>query len=766
VAVRRLTEQSNVDFFGLKIPAAASLDATPFWTSTPVSGFTQATLRGKIITERTSERNQALVRVHFLDVAGNLLSEPYAGTTQSEQVGPYIYLPSQEVDNSFSLEIPIPPVAAELRLGFQSWGNTKAVAFEETPTLQLSRPKNLMNHLRVAGVATVDGRPPNSWLFDNALVDQWLRYWASTNGLTSSSDPMAWLNLDREVELLPSANHGVLVSEGFYNALASGELKLSGFGPYRIPSSPNWSDDPFGSKSWRQRYQSIYWLAEFAAVLPEAEAEQNVNAILNSWFGKNSWPWSQDRFAWDDHTIAMRVEGMINLIHGRGDKPESMTFTSAVPGLDPQLPRELDQRKRIASQLIVDGLLLEEFLDSRSFYAHNHALFHINALLAISSAFPEMPGADRWRSKALVRLDELIDELWTEEGVSVEQSSAYQIWVLMTVMPVYKSLSLSDALADEQKERFRKRIERALIVAISLLDPAGGCVRIGDSPVYDKAKDELLLLVRGFLPYTSNQVLKEFVRSSTPPLGARVFEGGYAVFRSKQSEERTLVVDISPQVFSHGHYDLGGYSYATGQHLWVIDAGGPFNYGTLKQRQLASSESHNIAWPAGTGQTDGYAAIEPLVVEADHWVFVLRSNVYGSGYQHRRMFVIDRDLTAVAVLDEFDSQSELPTLISSLTLAPEVEVVDQLEHLAVLVNNEGHLMVQKYPSRRDDGVLAVEPAVITPAIGRLTETQRLRLVQQSHHIHRASIGYVFGLNERAMRRAAARLSQLDGQRGE
>jgi len=765
-AVRRLAEPPSENHFELKIPAATLLDTTPIWTSTPVSGFSQATLTGKVITEKSSERNQALVRVRFLDANGNLIPGLYPGTTQSDQVGPYIYMASQEVDNCYSMEIPIPLSATELRLGFQSWGNAKSVALKEAPTLQLSRPQNLMAHLRAAGVATVDGRPPHGWLIEDTLVGRWLSYWLSTGDVVNTpSDLIAWLNPGREVELIPPANHGVLVSEGFYKALTDGVLKLSGFGPYRISLPPDWSDDPFGSKSWRQRYQSLYWVPEFAAVLTESGAEQQVNAIFDSWFAKNSWPWSQDSFAWDDHTIAMRVEGLVNLIHGRRAKPESMTFTSAIPVLETQLPRSLDQRLRIASQLIVDGLLLEELLDSRSFYAHNHALFHVNALLSISSAFPEMPGANRWRRKALVRLNELIDELWTKEGVSVEQSSAYQVWVLMTAMPVYMSLLQSDALSDKQKELFRQRLERALIVAISLLDPTGGYVRIGDSPVYDKAKEELLFLVRDFLPYISGPELKEFARAGDPPSGAHVFEGGYAVFRSKHPEERTLVVDISPQVFSHGHYDLGGFSYTTGDHSWVIDAGGPFNYGSLKQRQLASYASHNIAWPVGAGQADGYAVIEPLIIEDDYWVFVLRTNVYGKGCQHRRVFVVARDLTAVVILDEFDFQSKLPSLVSSLTLAPEVEVDDKQDHFTILANGEERLIVQKLPSLID-GSMAVESAVITPAVGELADTQRLSFLQQRHQKHRANIGYVFGLNEDALRKALVRLSQLESQSGE
>lgn len=617
---------------------------------------------------------------------------------------------------------------------------------------------SLKKHLKAAGITHANGNPIRGWVMQDAEVNRWLTYWSKINGNTNTTW-QDWLLKDAKEEQIPPANHGVIVGKDFFETMAKGELMLSSFKPYKITSPPDWSANPFSSNSWRQRYQSLYWLAEYAAILPKEKVADNINATLASWHTENSWPWAVDRFAWDDHAIAMRLEGLIHLVRGRKPSPSDTPFQTSCPALPPNQTTDISQQRRIAAQLIIDSILLEEFIDSLKFYAHNHSLFHITALLEVTIAFPKIPAAERWRKKALQRLNNLIDELWLANGASVEQSSSYQAWVLMSALPLYMGLSKGNALPDELKERFRHRIEQALIMAINLLGPQGGYFKFGDAPEYPRAKPELQHLCKYFLPYTTKPELHDFVKTGNPPLGAYIYDNAYAIFRSNVSEERVLIIDISSQAFSHGHYDLGGFVFAGGSNKWIVDAGGPYNYNSPEQIQLASTSSHNVAWPIEAGQIDGYAACELLTSETGHWILKLKSNVYGSAVEHWRFFVIDKKLESVTVRDSFSFLDKPYNLVSAITISPKIRASHNQDIISLIAPDKTQLLFQKHLHTSQTGVLSIGNIMTSPSMGKIIRTQRLRLTVPPNNKNSASIGYVFGFNEKSMENSIQCLEQ-------
>ena len=63
-----------------------------------------------------------------------------------------------------------------------------------------------------------------------------------------------------------------------------------------------------------------------------------------------------------------------------------------------------------------------------------------------------------------------------------------------------------------------------------------------------------------------------------------------------------------------------------------------------------------MAFPDGKFQIEGESVVESFIEEKEHWVLSIRSNVYGSKYLYRRVFVISKNLCAVAVRDDFLSE--------------------------------------------------------------------------------------------------------------
>jgi len=732
-------------FAGFDEPAALVDTPTPLPLSVPPRRT--LTLSGRVLSPHVGDRNKALIAVKCFDSDGSFLPPPYPGMTTSPAAGPYVYLPTHDSVNPFRFRLRLPPGASTVELHLRRWASDAAYLLGEDFRVRAEAPTTLKEHLRCAGVTGGEPLPPKQWMQDPQLVDRWLAYWAASPGTPSPRDPAFWLNPADCVERVPAAGHGISVGEGFYKNLAEGRLALCSFRPFTVGSPPDWRADPFGSTGWRQRYQALYWLSQYAAVLPPRRALDGAKRILGSWLAASLWPHAEDHFAWEDHAVAMRLEGLVTLYLGYTSGPRAHSFVNyrTVPPLSPLIDGDRLLKRKIAAQMIVDALLLEEFLYAPSFHAHNHNQFHAHALLLFALAFPNMPQADHWRAESLRRLSELVDELFHPDGVSAEQSTAYHIWVIMASLPEYELIAGMGSVDRSLKEKFRSVLERALIVAVNILTPSGACVQSGDSPAFPRAKEEVTVLVKRFLPHTQSPVLHRFVKDDAPPAGAHLFrEGGYLVCRSARPDERMLFVDFSGQLHSHGHYDMGSFCFEGLGNRWVVDPGGPFNYGTYKRSVLVGSGSHNVAAPMGHGQVEGHAAVEQFREADGVRVFSIRTNVYGAGFLHRRVFAVAEDLSAFAVRDDFHSDAACDGYVSSVVLAPTVQAAAKGDGRVILTGAKGATF-EVTPFCEPGGTpgVCIGPAEVTPDAGKLVPTKALRFTTPARPPGASSIGYVF-----------------------
>jgi hypothetical protein len=182
-----------------------------------------------------------------------------------------------------------------------------------------------------------------------------------------------------------------------------------------------WQEDP---------YHEAYWEFYFYGLRPEAtllyEWEQTgyapyrekLIAILRSYAAYDRTR-TESRVTFDNsHTSAYRTMELVNLY-------VKLKIAGA-------LPKDLEEGLALSLQKL-GGFLAE----ARHFEADfNHGFNEGAALLLLADNFPHMPGAAGWRTLALERLKTMLVNTIDADGVEVENSPFYQVYVLGLVYQI------------------------------------------------------------------------------------------------------------------------------------------------------------------------------------------------------------------------------------------------------------------------------------------------------------------------------------------
>ena len=107
---------------------------------------------------------------------------------------------------------------------------------------------------------------------------------------------------------------------------------------------------------------------------------------------------------------------------------------------------------------------------------YNHGFNEGAALLLIADNFPAMPGASGWRTTALARLQGMLDANLDSDGVEVENSPFYHVYVLGLVYQIAQWASLYEpALAPS----YTQAAQRMLRYAAYVTQPSGYLPMLG-----------------------------------------------------------------------------------------------------------------------------------------------------------------------------------------------------------------------------------------------------------------------------------------------
>lgn len=270
---------------------------------------------------------------------------------------------------------------------------------------------------------------------------------------------------------------------------------------------------------------------------------------------------------------------------------------------------------------------------------NNHVIAESTALLLVAATFPEFREAPKWLAEAKRSLSEEVERQVWPDGVSVEQSTGYHLFVLDCLLLAYLALRTSDSLL---AARLEGHVERMIESLAWLARPDGTIPHIGDVSTervchLSDAHDILfagahpalgaVLFNRGDLKAVAGRFHEEAVwllgpegkqafdrlEPSGPGLASRAFrDGGYYVMRSDWSDRaHHMVIDCGYTGLGkngpggHGHNDTLGFDLSIYGQPAVIDVGTYTYYQDRSWRDaFRSTRAHNTVVVDGKEMAD------------------------------------------------------------------------------------------------------------------------------------------------------------------
>lgn len=350
------------------------------------------------------------------------------------------------------------------------------------------------------------------------------------------------------------------------------QLELAPFKAVPFSGWGDWEQDPLNNRSWQWRLNWLsflsYLMAYHRASGDEAVLDSAREAI-QSWLGSyletdTSYPFE---FIWHDHATALRAEQLVLFAYYcREHAPEWAS-------------KHAEFRAYLEQALVVHG----QWLAKDSFYSEhtNHGLEQARVLLLLGTVF-EGEQAREWQQIAIQRISSELTFAFTDEGVHVENSPAYHIFVFKVFLGIIKDYP--EEVLGDLAEQFSQFSAKALSFITHILRPDGKLPPIGDTeqlPTSDAYRDMFghRLEYQHFL-----YALTQGKQGVMPPVLNRVYpKTGYAIFRdqwpAKEHYQNAfhLIAKVGCSSRYHHQQDEGHISLYAGGEDWLIDSG-LYNY--------------------------------------------------------------------------------------------------------------------------------------------------------------------------------------------
>lgn len=368
------------------------------------------------------------------------------------------------------------------------------------------------------------------------------------------------------------------------------QLELSPFKAVKFSSWDRWEEDPLNNRSWQWR---LNWLS-FLSYLMAYHRASGDDAVLDfaceairSWLKTyletdTSYPFE---FIWHDHATALRAEQLV-------------LFTYYCCEHAPEWASEHSEFLDYLEQsLVVHG----QWLAKESFYSEhtNHGLEQARVLLLLGTVF-EGELAREWQKVAIRRISSELEFSFTPEGVHVENSPAYHIFVFKVFSGIIKDYP-AEVLGD-LAEQFDQFSVKALNFITHILRPDGKLPPIGDTeqlPTSDAYREMF-----GHMPEYQHlrYALTKGKQGEVPPKLNRVYpSSGYAIFRNQWPAAKDyhlafhLIAKVGCLSRYHHQQDEGHISVYAGGEDWLIDSG-MYNYINKDpvRRYMRGRPGHNV----------------------------------------------------------------------------------------------------------------------------------------------------------------------------
>jgi len=412
------------------------------------------------------------------------------------------------------------------------------------------------------------------------------------------------------------------------------EMILGPFKAVSFSSWEKWEQDPLNNRSWQWR---LNWLSFLSYLMAYHHASKN-DAVLDfareaveSWLDTylktdTTYPFE---FIWHDHATALRAEQLVLLVYYCRDYAPEWAVNNT------QFLTYVEKAVRVHG----------EWLAKDSFYSEhtNHGLEQARVLLLLGTVF-KGEQALKWQQLAKQRISSELAFSFTDEGVHVENSPAYHIFVFKVFLGIIKDYP--DEVLGGLSSQFDVFAHKALRFITHILRPDGLLPPIGDTeqlPTSNMYRDAF-----GHMPEYQHLLYALTSGKQGEPsadTNAVFPRSGYAIFRDQwpsrgdYANALQCIIKVGCSSRYHHQQDEGHISLYAGGEDWLIDSG-LYNYSGKDsvRRYMRSRAAHNI----------------PLVSDAD----------YDADFGHR--------LSAWEVT-AFDDSPSFPFVEMALNVLPQVD---------------------------------------------------------------------------------------------
>lgn len=350
------------------------------------------------------------------------------------------------------------------------------------------------------------------------------------------------------------------------------KLELAPFAAVKFTGWENWEKDPLNNRSWQWRLNWLSFLPYLLAYHQKTNNDEILNSgnkAIESWLNAyletdTEYPFE---FIWHDHATALRAEQLVLFAYYCKDNA----------------PEWAAQNAAFLTYLEKALIVHAEWLSKDSFYSEhtNHGLEQARILLLLGTVFEGMQ-AEEWQQIAIQRISSELQFAFTSEGVHVENSPAYHIFVFKVFLGIIKDYP--DEVLGNLASQFSQFSAKALNFITHILRPDGLLPPIGDTeqlPTSDAYKEMFgsIIEYQHFL-YAISQG-KQGVKPDQ--LNVVYPKSGYAVFRdcwpasNKYRQAFHAIVKVGCSSRYHHQQDEGHVSVYAGGEDWLIDSG-LYNY--------------------------------------------------------------------------------------------------------------------------------------------------------------------------------------------
>ena len=319
-------------------------------------------------------------------------------------------------------------------------------------------------------------------------------------------------------------------------------------------------------------------------------------------------------------------------------------------------------------------------------YEHNHGITQAYALLVLGVLLAPHPRAPQWTRLGRERIEAQMRDNVSPEGVHLEHSPAYQVYVLLQFIAAAR---FARAHGVALSAGFEDRLRAMILASAHMLRPDGALPALGDgttgSPIHVVPDDlvEWAGTPADAFTYAVSRGSAGRAPSSpdaiSPAGGSAFLRSGWAA-AGEAHADAFLALRLATFPTAHIHRDVLSFElFAHGADL-VVDTGGPGVYPF--RAWLKSTAAHNTVVVDGRDQAVGPSRLIKtqqgaggVLIDAEHGLY--------PGVRHRRVLVFRRS-GMVLLLDHLQS-ADAHDYALLLHLAPTLEPVP--EGLAVRCRN-------------------------------------------------------------------------------